>query len=186
MSLFFPSPLFTKASVASIHQNCENLNVQEVQQKKPYLALAQQMVEPEIKQLRSSHNEHLKGFRRLLLSLVEIKIRRFLYQDADILARELLMIYSNFQQPDIVVRLGHVCGLIAFARLSTTPEDAIKRWEAVLEWNRFYNPFEEEIFTCGVVYLFLSIIWRNIGNHYKSRVNLHNAVQVIEKNDLNS
>ncbi|OJD28539.1 hypothetical protein ACJ73_00066 [Blastomyces percursus] len=113
-----------------------------------YLSRAKAMVELEIERLRLSSGQHLKGFRRLLLSLVEVKIRQGYYWGADLLTRELITIYDNLQELDIVDRLGHVRALIAFARVAPSPEAALERWKYVLLWNRFYNPLEEEVFTC--------------------------------------
>ncbi|EQL29129.1 hypothetical protein BDFG_08196 [Blastomyces dermatitidis ATCC 26199] len=145
------------------------------------LSQANAMVELEIKRLRLSSGQHRKGFRRLLLSLTEVRIRQGRHRDADLLTRELIIIYDNIREPDIVDRLGHVRALIAFARLAPSPEDALKRWKDVLLWNKFYNPLEEEVFTCGVVYLFLCITWYKLGDIDKSKQCLQNAVQVIER-----
>ena len=118
----------------------------------------------------------------MLLSFVEVKIRQGCYFDADLAARELLAMYGSMREPDIVDRFGHVRALIAFARVSPTSEDALKRWTDVLVWNRFYNPLEEEeVFTCGVVYLFLCIIWYMLGNSDKCIESFQNAMGVIEK-----
>ncbi|QSS60252.1 hypothetical protein I7I51_05049 [Histoplasma capsulatum] len=143
-----------------------------------YLSRAKAMVEPEIERLRLLSGQHLEGFRRLLLSLVEVKIRQGYYWDSDLLTRELITIYDNLREPDIVDRLGHVRALIAFARVAPSPEDALERWKDVLLWNRFYNPLEEEVFTCGVVYLFL---WFKLGDIDKSTECFQNAMQVIER-----
>ncbi|EFW14306.1 conserved hypothetical protein [Coccidioides posadasii str. Silveira] len=77
-------------------------------------------------------------------------------------------------------RLGHVRVRIALARLSLTAEDALERWNEVLYWNRFYNPFEEEVFACGVAHLFLCITWYKLGDIDKSTDSFQNAVRVIE------
>ncbi|WEW59405.1 hypothetical protein PRK78_004877 [Emydomyces testavorans] len=145
-----------------------------------YLSQAKEIVEPEIERLRLSSGRHLKGYRRLLLSIVEVKIRQGYYQDADILTRELIAIYGKLREPDIVDQLGHVRARIALARLSPTPEDALERWKDVLGWNRFYNPLEEEVFTCSVVYLFLCITWYKLGDIDKSMDSFHDAMRVME------
>lgn len=64
----------------------------------------------------------------------------------------------------MVDQLGHLRALIAFARLSPGPEEARKIWEDILMWNRFYYPSEEEVFTCGVVYLYFCDIWYKLGD----------------------
>ncbi|OAX84476.1 hypothetical protein ACJ72_01147 [Emergomyces africanus] len=101
------------------------------------------MVELEIKRLRLSSGQHRKGFRRLLLSLME---------------------GSEHSGP-----IGYVRALIAFARFTPSPEDALKSWKDILLWNKFYNPLEEEVFTCDVIYLFLCITWYKLGDTDKSK-----------------
>ncbi|OJD10139.1 hypothetical protein ACJ73_09922, partial [Blastomyces percursus] len=126
---------------------------------------------------------HMKGqafYLSLAKAVVEPEIERN-YWDADLLTRELIMIYDNLREPDIVDRLGHVRALIAFARVAPTPEDALKRWEDVLLWNGVYNPLEEEVFTCGVVYLFLCVTWYKLGDIDKGADCFQNAMQVIER-----
>ncbi|QVM12422.1 hypothetical protein D8B26_007051 [Coccidioides posadasii str. Silveira] len=145
-----------------------------------FLSQAKEIVEPETERLKASSGQHFKGFRRLLLSLTEVKIRQGYYRDAGLLARKLIVIYGNLQEPDIVDRLGHVRVRIALARLSLTAEDALERWNEVLYWNRFYNPFEEEVFACGVAHLFLCITWYKLGDIDKSTDSFQNAVRVIE------
>lgn len=130
----------------------------------PYLSQTASILEPEINGLTQASGQHLKGFRRLLLSLTEVKIRQGHSSEADLLSRQLLAIYNNLREPDIVDRLGHVRTLIALARISPTLEDAAERWKDVLVWNELYNPLEEEVFTCAVAYLFLCLTWYKLGN----------------------
>lgn len=149
-----------------------------------YLSEAEEMVESQIEQLRLSSSQHLRGFRRLLLSFVEIKIRKGCNKDADLLVRELLAMYGNLRQLDMVDRLGHVRALIAFARLSPGLEEARKRWEDILIWNRFYNPSEEEVFTCAVVYHYLCDIWYKLGDIDKGMESFQNAMQVLRRKQI--
>lgn len=139
------------------------------------------MVEPEIEWLRLSSGQNLKGFRRLLLSLTEVEIWQGHSYKTDSLARELLGIYRSLREPDIIDRLGHVRALIAFARVSPTLEDATRRWNDALDWNRFYNPLEDEVPTCGVIYLFLCITWHRLGNIGSSREAFRSAMGVLKK-----
>ncbi|KFY28409.1 hypothetical protein V491_00478 [Pseudogymnoascus sp. VKM F-3775] len=144
-----------------------------------YLSRANIMVGLEIEKLKLASSQHLKGYRRLILSHVEIKIKQGCHGDAENLIRELLARFGSLREPDITDRLGHVRALIAFARVSTSVYDALRRWNDVLVWNRYYNPLEEEVFTCGVVYLFLCITSYNLGDIDQSIENFNKAERVI-------
>ncbi|KGQ00995.1 hypothetical protein PAAG_12303 [Paracoccidioides lutzii Pb01] len=102
---------------------CELDHVQ--MENRTYLSQAREMMEQEIERLRMLSHEQLKGFRRLLLSLTEVQFRQGYYLDAEILVRELVVIYiaTDLQELDIVDWLEHVRTLIVFARLSSPPQD---------------------------------------------------------------
>ncbi|KAI3338715.1 hypothetical protein F4824DRAFT_488434 [Ustulina deusta] len=146
-----------------------------------FLSQAGAMLEPEIQKLRTSRGTFKRSFRRLLLSLVEVRLRQGLINDAQELIWELLTIYMELKEPDIVDRLGHVRSLIALARVSPNPGTALQVWTDVLAWNKFYNPEEQEVFTCGVVHLFLCITWYNIGNMEESIQSLYRALDVVRE-----
>jgi hypothetical protein len=97
------------------------------------------------------------------------------------LARELLGIYVNLREPNIVNQLRHIRVLIAFTCVSKIPEDTIKQWKDVLNWNRFYNPLEEQVFTYGVIYLFLCILWYRLRNIYTSIECFRSTIEVFRK-----
>ncbi|KAJ5611995.1 hypothetical protein N7510_005189 [Penicillium lagena] len=146
-----------------------------------YLHHAKLMVETNIQRLRMSSRQHLKGYRRLLLSAAEVYIRQHHYHDAETAVKELLDIYYNLREMDIVDRLGHVRSLIAFARLSPTSKDALQRWRDVLAWNKFYNPLEEEVFTCCLVYYALSNTLYTLGDLNGSVENYCKAKRVSQR-----
>ncbi|KFX96047.1 hypothetical protein O988_05517 [Pseudogymnoascus sp. VKM F-3808] len=83
-----------------------------------YLSRANMMVGLEIEKLSLASSQHLKGYRRLLLSHVEIKIKQGYRDDAEDLIRDLLARFGSLRELDITDRLGHVRALIAFARVS--------------------------------------------------------------------
>lgn len=140
---------------------------------------AEEMVKPELERLKA-RGQLSKGYRRLLLSLIEVEIRRDQFENADILISEILGIYSRLTEPDITDRLGHVRALIAWARISPLSE-AEERWSEALRWNRKYNPFEEEVFTCGLVYLFICSIRFQLGNLDGIRAVFNRAMEVISR-----
>ena len=142
-----------------------------------FLDNAEEMVKPEIESLKA-RGRHSKGFRRLLLALIEVEIRRYRFDNAEILITEILAIYGGLTEPDIIDRLGHVRALIARARISPLSE-AEERWSDALNWNRKYNPLEEEVFTCGLVYLFICFIRFQLGNWDGSRAAFNHAMQII-------
>lgn len=146
-----------------------------------YLPRAVEMVEVDIEQLRRSCRQHLKGYRRLLLSFVEVQIRQGHYRDAGDGVKELLAIYGNLIEIDIVDRLGHVRTLISFARLSPSAQDALRRWSDVLAWNKFYNPLEEEVFTCCVAYHAISNALTALGNSKESFENFCRATEISRR-----
>lgn len=146
-----------------------------------FLVRAGAMVKPKIDEVRSSRRQHLKGYRRLLLSLVEVQINQHQYSDAETDIKELLDTYEKLRSPDMVDRLGHVRALVAFARICTRPAMALQRWKDALFYNSLYNPWEEEVFTCGVVYLFLAVIWHRLGDRANSLGNLGRAVHVLQQ-----
>ena len=144
-----------------------------------FLDYAEDTVKPELERL-IARGQRSKGFRRLLLSSIEVEIRRYQFESAEILISEILGIYSWLTEPDIVDRLGHVRALIAWARISPLSE-AEERWSDVLEWNRRYNPFEEEVFTCGLAYLFICSIRFQLGNLDSGREAFNRAMEVISR-----
>lgn len=73
------------------------------------------LMHPEIQRLRS-FAPRSKGFRRLLLCMSEIHLRRGHFSDANIILEELCEIYTGLPEPDIVDRLGHMRTYIALAR----------------------------------------------------------------------
>jgi len=50
-----------------------------------------------------------------------------------------------------------------------------------LDQNRIHNPFEEEVFTCGVAYLFLYVTWHRLGNMDLSSEYSRRARSVMER-----
>lgn len=121
-----------------------------------------------------------KGYRRILLSLVETEIRSGHNEEARHLVDKLLCMYNSLIAPDIVDRLGHVRALIAAARVSGL-EDAEKFWTDALYWNNFYNPLEEEVFTCGVIYMYMCLGQYKLGKSSGSREYLEHARRVFGK-----
>ncbi|KAJ5917527.1 hypothetical protein N7466_011081 [Penicillium verhagenii] len=146
-----------------------------------YLPRAAEMVGAAVEQLRRSSRQHLKGYRRLLLSFVEVRMRQGQYREAGDNVTELLAIYGNLGEIDIVDRLGHVRTLIAFARLSLFAQDALRRWSDVLAWNKFYNPLEEEVFTCCVAYHAISNALNALGNTIESSENFCKATEISRR-----
>ena len=144
-----------------------------------FLDYAEETIKPELERL-IARGQRSKGFRRLLLSSIEVEIRRYQFESAEILISEILGIYSKLTEPDIVDRLGHVRALIAWARISPLSE-AEERWSDVLKWNRKYNPVEEEVFTCGLVYLFICSIHFQLGNLDSGRAAFNRAMKVISR-----
>jgi len=114
----------------------------------------------------------------LLLALIEVEIRRCRFDNAEILITEILGIYSRLTELDVIDRLGHVRALTARARISPLSE-AEGRWSDALNWNRKYNPLEEEVFTCGLVYLFICSIRFQLRNFHGSRAAFDRAMEII-------
>jgi hypothetical protein len=155
--------------------NPEGYNIPKV----GYLEKAKDMVEPEIEQMRA-RNQYSKGFRRLLLSFIEIEIKRDRLVEAETMIVELLAIYNRLTEPDIIDRLGHVRALIAWARTSPYSE-AEEHWIAVLQQNTVYNPGEEDVFTCGVVYLVISLVRFNLRHINRSRAAFCRAMHILDR-----
>ena len=121
-----------------------------------HLNKAESIVRPEIESLEMRGQSPSKPLRRLLLSLVEIELLRGRCEVAETLIRKLLAAYNMLGDADPSDRVGHVRSLIAWARVSP-PSEATARWRAAIECNHRYNPVEEEVFTCGVIYMFISL-----------------------------
>ncbi len=167
-----------KSAIGDLY--CE-LAYQQVGTSASYISLAEQLLEAEIDLLRQASRQYTKGYRRLLLSLIEVKIWSGRYHDANILLEELLRRYELLSEPDIVDRLGHVRALIAAAtHLPIINRRHSQILEKALYWNRRYNPMEEDVFTCGVVYLYLCLAWHKLGNVDISRQYLGVAVPVLQ------
>ncbi|KAL9117751.1 MAG: hypothetical protein Q9187_005710 [Circinaria calcarea] len=143
----------------------------------PFLDNAEKMIKPEIERLKAC-GQQTKGFRRLLLALIEIKIKQYRLDIAGILITEILGIYSRLTEPDIVDKLGHIRALIARARISPLSQ-AEDCWSDALFWNRMYNPREEEVFTCGLVYLFICFIRFQLRNLNGSRAAFDHVMEII-------
>ena len=168
--------LLVKSALADVY--CE---LDEAIEEASYLLRAEDLVRPEIEQFRQSAARTSKGFRRLLMALLEIEIKKSNHGDAGVLVCELLNQFTSLEEPDIVDRLGHVRTLVAFARLSPTWEESLSRWNNVLIWGRHYNPQDEDVFMCGVVYLFLCLAWYHLGHAEKSKEIFQVAMNVIAK-----
>lgn len=154
-------------------------NASQLMLQSAHLKKGREVVQQEIDRIRASAKPS-KGFRRLLLSMVEIEVREGHFDRAECLTSELLDIYCNIAEPDVNDRVGHVRTLIARARISQLDE-AERHWHAVLLQNRAYNPLEEEVFTCGVIHLFISSVRLQLGDIDGSRATFGEAVEVIRK-----
>ncbi|KAG9240414.1 hypothetical protein BJ878DRAFT_483873 [Calycina marina] len=144
-----------------------------------YLEEAEKIVSPELDHLRT-RSRSSKPSRRLLLSLIEIEILRGRHSVAGSLIKELLEIYNGLSEHDTNDQVGHVRTLIAWARISA-PSEAVARWHTAYYWNRVYNPSEEDVFTCGVIYLFISLAYFRLGNEHESRVSFDRASEIISR-----
>ncbi|KAJ4248067.1 hypothetical protein NW762_012837 [Fusarium torreyae] len=144
-----------------------------------FLLRAETLVRSELQHFRERLGPYPKGFRRLLLALLENLVCQNLTNEAASVSNELLAIYKSLGELDIIDRLGHVRTLIAQARLAHTPTDAVPRWLDVLRWNRHYNPYEEEVFTCGVVYLALANRWCELEQQSIASTYFQRSAQVL-------
>lgn len=145
-----------------------------------YLNQGREIIEREINRERAS-SQHPKSLRRLLLSLTEIEIRQARFDKAEDSISELLDIYGGMVEPDIDDKVGHVRTLISRARISHLHE-AEHNWTAALLQNRTYNPLEEEVFTCGVIYLFISLIRFQSGSGVRQSQDMfQKAIEVIRR-----
>lgn len=117
---------------------------------------AEKLIRPEIENLRS-RTPRSKGYRRLLLSLSEIEIRKSQFAAAEHLLVEVSGIYGKLIDLDIVDRLGHVRALITLTSISPLSE-AETRWNNALSLGRRYNPLEEEVFTVAFIHLFICVV----------------------------
>lgn len=141
-----------------------------------YLERGSELVHRELRACRKPS----KGYQRLLLSLIEIEIRQDHLDRAEQLISELLGTYSKIAEPDINERVGHVRTLVARARVSQLP-DAEGHWIAALLQNRTYNPQENEVFTCGVIYLFISYVRLQLEDLDGFRAFVRKAVEVLRR-----
>jgi tetratricopeptide (TPR) repeat protein len=144
-----------------------------------YLDEAEKLVSPDIKHLRNS-SRHPRHLRRLLLSLLEIEMIRGRQSVAERLIEEVLASYNNITVPDINDQVGHVRALIAWARISE-PSEAVVRWHTAFQWNKTYNPSEDDVFTCAVIFLFISLANYKIGNADESRASFNRAAEIISR-----
>lgn len=120
-----------------------------------YLSRARQLLEGAFRRSNVG-DEPSYALRHLFLSLTEVDIQQGHLYHAEDRIETLLNLYSERTCGNIDDKLGHVRALIAKARIST-PDEAEERWNAALRQNAAYNPAEEEVFTCGVIHLALSV-----------------------------
>ncbi|KAK3312498.1 hypothetical protein B0H66DRAFT_399869 [Apodospora peruviana] len=143
---------------------------------KPLLHLAKNWLTTELQGLQSRGPS--KGNRRVLLSLAEIEIRLGCNDNARQYVGQVLGMFNSLTAPDIVDRLGHVRALVAAARVSSL-EGAENLWIGALFWNRLYNPSEAEVFTCGVIYMYMCLVRHKLGDNGRSREYLEHAQEVF-------
>lgn len=117
-----------------------------------YLRQAESVLEPAIKSLEQTNS---RSRRRLLLSLSEVYIRQFRIHEATTVLKGLIPLFDELKYPDIIDRLGHVRLYMTLAR-SCPSGQSMTYWREALRLNKAYNPDEEEVFTCAVIYLNLS------------------------------
>ncbi|PPJ60591.1 hypothetical protein CBER1_11633 [Cercospora berteroae] len=108
----------------------------------------------------------------------EIEIRQNHFDKAKALLDDILILYDTLAEPDVDDKVGHVRALISRARISSFPE-AEGYWTTALLQNEIYNPGEEEVFTCGVIYLFIAFIRVKCGDWSGSQGMLKKAIEVI-------
>jgi len=109
--------------------------------------------------------------------LAEVEIRLGYHEEAHHRLDKLLQIYRGWTTPDIVDRLGHIRALMAAVRVSGL-QNAVRLWTDALHWNRIYNPLEKEVFTCGVIYMFLCLGQYKLG---KVRISATNQCRAWER-----
>jgi tetratricopeptide (TPR) repeat protein len=146
-----------------------------------YLDEAEKIVRPEVRQLRACGRQS-RPFRRLLLSLIEIEIIRCQYEAAESLIKELLAIYNTITEHDINDQVGHVRALIAWARISPESE-SVARWFAALHFNKSFNPAEEDVFGCGVIYLFISLAYLRNHDVDRSWAAFNRGTEIIRRKE---
>lgn len=144
------------------------------------LDTASGMIRTEIERLRL-HQPRSKGFRRLLLSLSEVEIRRNQLVAAECLLREVFSIYETLVEPDIVDRLGHIRASIALARISPLGE-AEFYWLSALGLGRKYYPLEEEVFIVAIIHLFLCITHLQLKDFQRGRAAFDYAARICLTN----
>jgi hypothetical protein len=66
------------------------------------------------------------------------------------------------------------------ARISA-PSERVVRWQTAYHWNKIYNPSEEDVFTCGVIYLFISLAHLQLGDKHESWASFDRASEIIRK-----
>ncbi|KAH8743624.1 hypothetical protein F5883DRAFT_512232 [Diaporthe sp. PMI_573] len=117
-----------------------------------HLLQAKSVLEPAVKSVGQTDS---KSRRRLLLSLSEVYIRQLRVHEATAILKELITLFDGLKYPDIIDRLGHVRIYMTLAR-SCPSSQSMTYWKEALRLNKAYNPDEEEVFTCAVIYLNLS------------------------------
>ena len=142
-----------------------------------YLGQAERIVCFEIKQIR---NQTSRQYRRLLLSVIEIEILRGRDVAAEKLIKELVAKYESLTETDVIDQVGHLRAFMAWARISTV-SNAVIRWRNAQRWNIIYDSSQEDAFGNGVVYLFISLAFVNLGNMSKSEENFARASEIISR-----
>jgi hypothetical protein len=52
-----------------------------------------------------------------------------------------------------------------------------------ISWNKAYTPSEEEVFTCGVIYLFISLSFFKVGNVKQSWASFNRSAEIISRKE---
>lgn len=137
------------------------------------------LVYPDIQRLRSFASRS-KVFRRLLLCMSEIHLRRGHFSEANIILEELCDIYAGLPEPDIVDRLGHMRTYIALARICPSSESEV-RWIAALELGMKYYPNEEDVFRVALIQLFICSARVETGDEEGGRTAFTRAAQIYHR-----
>ena len=134
---------------------------------------AEELLKEDIADLRVPDKQRLKAFRRLLLPWAEACIRQGRFDEAKTDLLELSAIFDRIIDHDVSDQLDHVrsiLGLVHIAYRGSRWVEALENSDKALVLMQKYKTFSDGSFYIGLIYLFHTVIYFELGKLQESRI----------------
>lgn len=133
---------------------------------------AEELVKKDIEELKSCGKQRSKAFRRLLLPLAEAYIEQRGFEEARAVLLQLSGIFDGIVGHNVSDQLDHVrsiLGLVRVAYHESRWSEALQSSEQALHLVQTYKTFSDGNFYRGVIFLFRTIIFFELGQLLESQ-----------------